>query len=48
MDSIDYLQAIETLKVSISEEDIDISLLKRLKRIKTQQSLAIILAKRSV
>ena len=47
LDSIDFLQAVETLKVNISEEDLDLSLLKRLKKVRSQQSLALILARRA-
>jgi hypothetical protein len=41
------LQAIEGLKVNFSEEDLDLAFLKRLKKTKTQQSLAIIIARKN-
>jgi hypothetical protein len=48
LDSIDFLQAIEGLKCSLTEEDIDNSFLKRIKRSRTQISLAIIIARRGL
>jgi len=48
LDQTDFLQAIEGLKVNFNEEDIDLAFLKRLKKNRTQQSLATIIAKKNV
>lgn len=47
MDQIDFLQAIEGLKVNLNEEELDLIFLKRLKRPRTQQALATILARKN-
>lgn len=47
LDSIDFLQAVETLKIHFTEDDLEPAILKRLRKARTQKSLAIILAKRN-
>ena len=47
LDSIDFLQAIENLKVNFTEDDLEPSILKRLKKTKTQNSLAMIISKKN-
>jgi len=47
LDSIDFLQAVETLKINFTEDDLEPAILKRLRKARTQKSLAIILAKRN-
>lgn len=47
LDSIDFLQAVETLKIHFTEDDLEPAILKRLRKLRTQKSLAIILAKRN-
>lgn len=48
LDCIDFLQAIENLKVNFTEDDIDMAILKRLRKPRTQKSLAMILSKKNI
>ena len=48
LDMSDWFQAIETLKANFTEEDIDSTLLKKMRNQRTQQSVAAIIARRYI